>query len=89
MALTGTCSVRTSARTCRFSTKRDPENPSPYRVVVMFNPGPDERADGADQAPSQSRRAAATSSGRSIGARWPRPSITTNRAFGSVSTFPG
>lgn len=23
----------------RFSTKRDPENPSPYRVVVMFNPG--------------------------------------------------
>ena len=24
----------------RFSTKRDPENSSPYRIVVMFNPGP-------------------------------------------------
>jgi hypothetical protein len=24
----------------RFNTARDPENTSPYRVVVMFNPGP-------------------------------------------------
>ncbi len=40
------------------------------------------------QAPSHSRGAAATSFGRSIGARWPRPSITTNRVFGSESTFP-